>query len=242
MAMLTESGTVHDPHFGAVKVVVRTNARRITGRIDGGSLKVSVPYGMPVGDLLDIISRWSDRLPVPGHTAATQPFYRTGQTIVFDHFRVSISLQANRPESIMILLSRAEPYIGVGSRVDMALPQAWRAITRAIERIAGTLAPRYLLDEARDTAQRLGIQPIGWRIGRGHRVLGTCSASGVVTLSRSLMFMPADLRQYVICHELAHLSELNHSARFHALCDSYLDGREKQLRTKLKNFKWPVFY
>ena len=53
--------------------------------------------------------------------------------------------------------------------------------------------------------------------------------------------MPADLRRFVVCHELAHLSEMNHSAAFHRLCDSYLGGREAELNRAVKAFRFPVF-
>lgn len=55
-----------------------------------------------------------------------------------------------------------------------------------------------------------------------------------------LVFLPLELSDYVIYHELAHLTEMNHSPRFHALLDSYLGGREAELVRKLKGFVWPV--
>lgn len=33
---------------------------------------------------------------------------------------------------------------------------------------------------------------------------------------------------------------LNHSERFHRVCDTYLGGREKELVAKLKAFAWPL--
>ena len=86
-----------------------------------------------------------------------------------------------------------------------------------------------------------GPAPTGWAISTGHRVLGVCDSRGTVSLSYILVFLPAELREYVICHELAHLSELNHSPRFHALLDGYLGGREAILSARLKSYRWPVF-
>lgn len=45
---------------------------------------------------------------------------------------------------------------------------------------------------------------------------GSCSARGVVSLNWRLVQAPESVRDYIICHELAHLWELNHSARFWA--------------------------
>lgn len=47
--------------------------------------------------------------------------------------------------------------------------------------------------------------------------LGSCSSKGVVNLSTRLLFAPPPVVDYLIIHELAHLIEPNHSARFWAL-------------------------
>lgn len=68
---------------------------------------------------------------------------------------------------------------------------------------------------------------------------GSCSAKGNINLNLNLMRLPADLRDYVILHELAHLRHRNHGAEFRALLDRLcLDctGRparelEKDIRT-----------
>ncbi|PJC55877.1 hypothetical protein CO026_03305 [Candidatus Kaiserbacteria bacterium CG_4_9_14_0_2_um_filter_41_32] len=46
------------------------------------------------------------------------------------------------------------------------------------------------------------------------RCWGSCSSKGNLNFSYKLLFLPADLRDYVILHELCHLRELNHSRRF----------------------------
>jgi len=43
---------------------------------------------------------------------------------------------------------------------------------------------------------------------------GSCSASRRISLNCKLLFLPRDLVRYVLMHELCHLLEHNHSARF----------------------------
>ena len=43
---------------------------------------------------------------------------------------------------------------------------------------------------------------------------GSCSASGTISLNWRLIQTPATVRDYIIYHELMHLREMNHSARF----------------------------
>ena len=46
---------------------------------------------------------------------------------------------------------------------------------------------------------------------------GSCSPTGVLSFSWRLVLAPEHVLDYVVCHEAAHLRELNHSARFWAL-------------------------
>jgi hypothetical protein len=55
-----------------------------------------------------------------------------------------------------------------------------------------------------------------------------------------LVFLQQELRDYIVWHELAHLTHMNHSADFHALCNSYCGGREKDMREKLRLVRWPL--
>ncbi len=51
---------------------------------------------------------------------------------------------------------------------------------------------------------------------------GSCSPhSAVIRISHRVAAMPGWVRDYVVLHELAHLEEPNHSARFWALVDRY---------------------
>ena len=54
---------------------------------------------------------------------------------------------------------------------------------------------------------------------------GSCSVSGNISLNWRLILIEPELQDYVILHELAHLTEMNHSYRFRMLLDQYDSNR-----------------
>lgn len=78
----------------------------------------------------------------------------------------------------------------------------------------------------------------GFRVGRvsvrnQRSRWGSCSKRGTISLNWRLLQAPAFVRDYIITHELAHLGEMNHSARFwhlvENLCPSFMEA-EKWLK------------
>ncbi|MDE7125723.1 MAG: M48 family metallopeptidase, partial [Muribaculaceae bacterium] len=113
-------------------------------------------------------------------------------------------------------------------------------ITRIILNRIRPVARQILLDTAATIATETGCHPSAWSISSGRRVLGSCNSYRIIRLSIYLLFLPHHLRRYIICHELAHLSEMNHSPAFHRIADKYCNGNERSWATELKTFKWPV--
>lgn len=52
------------------------------------------------------------------------------------------------------------------------------------------------------------------KINNAQKRLGSCSARGNLNFSWRIILSPLPVIDYVICHELAHLIEKNHSSRF----------------------------
>ncbi|MBI2313079.1 MAG: M48 family metallopeptidase [Betaproteobacteria bacterium] len=83
-------------------------------------------------------------------------------------------------------------------------------------------------------ARRLELAPPRIRLSTARTRWGSCNENGTITLNLRLVQLPLKLVDYVVAHELAHLKEMNHSARFWALVESLIpDYREA--REKLKN-------
>ena len=241
---VVSSGLYSYEPYGSVKVTVRSRSRNISGRWNYGRLEVSVPPGLPYSELTRALDKWKTRFREKRQSEDGEaPFYSIGQRIDFVDFSVTIAHSPTLTRGgVSVCRGKDSFVVGVDRDLDLANIQVARMITSMIERIADFVAQSVLINRAREEAERVGVSPTGWLIGRGHRVLGTCNAVGVIKLSHCLLMMPLELQRFVICHELSHLSELNHNETFHMICDAYLGGREKELNDKLKIFRWPVFY
>lgn len=56
---------------------------------------------------------------------------------------------------------------------------------------------------------------------------GSCSSQKNININRNLLFLPAELVEYLFVHELCHTKYLNHSARFWSLVSSIEPKYEK---------------
>jgi predicted metal-dependent hydrolase len=65
-----------------------------------------------------------------------------------------------------------------------------------------------------------------WRIVRMQKQWGSCSPAGVILLNPHLVKAPRECVDYVICHELCHLQEHNHSPRYYRLLGQVMPGWE----------------
>ncbi|MCD6673239.1 MAG: M48 family metallopeptidase [Burkholderiaceae bacterium] len=104
----------------------------------------------------------------------------------------------------------------VGDRLVVGLPAQARA-EQLKDRVQCWLQARAreVFSERIDRfGERHGFTPRRWSLSSARTRWGSCSADGSIRLNWRLVHFPIDIVDYVIAHELAHLRELNHGARF----------------------------
>ena len=84
-----------------------------------------------------------------------------------------------------------------------------------------TLTPdQELIRRAQKWAVKLEVNPTDILVTELPSKWGTCSSSGVITLSAELTGLPEQFRDYSIVHELLHLRYPNHGTTFNKLLDA----------------------
>lgn len=68
--------------------------------------------------------------------------------------------------------------------------------------------------QARDIAMSCNRQIASVRVGEMRSRWGSCTVSGALAFNWRLVFAPFEVVRYVVAHEVAHLTEMNHSSRF----------------------------
>lgn len=99
--------------------------------------------------------------------------------------------------------------------LESAVEQGTPAVRIAIESQLRALAENELPGRVRELSSALrcaGVVRVSIRNQRSR--WGSCSRRGTVSLNWRLIQLPAFVRDYIIIHELMHLREMNHSARF----------------------------
>ena len=232
-------GYIEDKEFGKIHVELRRGMTsvRFTFHADG-NLLMRAPLGISVAEMqrmVDIHREQLRRLPHPQSVS-----FRFGQTIECFKCQVVIESQNRMPGYILNHWEGDTLHLQIHQNADLEDDDIKRTISSVIGRAMDVQAHALLLPFAQKIADELGLRPAGFEVGRGMRKLGHCTAKRIIQLSRNLMFLPEVLVRYIICHELAHLTHMNHSPQFHALCNQYCGGKEKELERQLRQFRFPI--
>ncbi|MBV8469440.1 MAG: M48 family metallopeptidase [Burkholderiaceae bacterium] len=129
-----------------------------------------------------------------------------------------------------------QPCLRLGLPPDAAAEQICAAVQGWLQRQALRLFEIRCLHYA----VQMDVQMSSLRLSSAQGRWGSASASGAIRLNWRLIHMPMSVIDYVVVHELAHLREMNHSARFWAIVEDALPDFERA-RQHLKQVALPEF-
>lgn len=236
------------PVLGDIKIRRNASAQRIVARWHGTNLCITIPAMTPPAMLNEFLEKFRDRLLA----AKPSPCYSMGQVIDCAEVDFSIVQSTVPSDTIDVFSNGVIEHPQRGKHINYyiklsapAVPVMHRAVVQQaiytqLMGCASHATRRFVLPFAERVAAEFDCRPKGWSVKESRTKLGSCSNRGNIVLSPRLIFLPEDLRRYVVCHELAHLTHLDHSPAFHELCNRYCRGAERQLEARLRAFQFPI--
>ena len=216
---------------------LRRSSRRSIGlAIDQRGLRVGAPVRARLSDIetlirqhadwvLDKLTHWANR-PQP----ATTPLHDGALIPVFG---LPTPLHLTQGKRASGRLEGGQLHLTTSPTVDA--PQALESVLKAHARqvLHGLLA---------EHAARLGVPTPPLRLSSARTRWGSCNSRSHIALNWRLVFLPLPTAVYVVCHELAHLKEMNHSPRFWsvvaALCP---DWQAQRLALRQLGGQLPIY-
>jgi predicted metal-dependent hydrolase len=87
--------------------------------------------------------------------------------------------------------------------------------------------------------ERQTVCPLSVSVRDQRQRWGSCSEKGTISLNWRLLLLPPELSDHIILHELAHLVEMSHSARFYMVLQK-IDPNSDRNRKHLKRIEKEV--
>lgn len=226
-----------DREFGLVKVRYDARACRLIFRVKDGALIITAPKATPLSliekslnekrtAISQLFTRYTPKILRPGDALQTRCF--------------KIELHSHPLQKMLFSLKNGVLNIFIPQNIEVENVVFQKLLKQNILKVAKRASVTYLYTRLKELAQSKGLKFDDFAVSTARTRMGVCTTKKKITLSAYLIFYPQHLVDYVILHELAHLTEMNHGPRFHALCNSYCGGKERELEQEFKKFKLPL--
>jgi predicted metal-dependent hydrolase len=216
---------------GVLISVVRKRIKHFYLRVDRhhGRVRLSAPRSASDDEVRLVVTRRLDWIKrQQAKLAAAPPVaplrFLSGETHYFlgEPLQLVVIEGNGRGSRVICAATTLELHIRRRSRLD----ERRRAIDEMYRRELRTILPPLIEKWGRV----MGVSVAQWRIKRMRTRWGTCNIRARrIWLSLELGKYPLDCVEYVVVHELVHLLERRHNARFKTLMDAFLpDWRVRQ--------------
>ena len=210
-----------------IYTLTRSKRKTVAIYIRDGCVEIRAPLKMPKHDIDKLVA--------------------SKEKWILDNLAKS-SLQAHRRESFTLAYGDTVTYCGkqypitakTGKRMGfddesfyMPPDLSQEQIKYACVQIYRLLAKRDLTIKVMEFSKRMSVTPIAVKINAAKTRWGSCSGKKSINFSWRLIMADEDVINYVVVHELAHITEMNHSDKFWAIVERVLpDYKERQKRLK----------
>jgi predicted metal-dependent hydrolase len=207
--------------------LIRSRRRTVAIHIKDGGVEVRTPMKMPKRDIDKFVAskeKWiTERLAESQSIAAGREAFSLsyGDAVTFRGTEYPLTAKDGKRAGF----DGERFYLPPGftpEQVKAAVVQIYRRLTKQL-----------ITERVEHYAKLMNASPIAVRINGAKTRWGSCSAKKSLNFSWRLVMADDAVIDYVVVHELAHITEMNHSTRFWAVVAGVLpDYKERQKRLK----------
>lgn len=204
-----------DGEIASVRVRRNPRARRISVRVDAGdgSIALTVPWHTSVERGIGFVRGQRDWLKARLAAIPDRVEFAPGSRFSFMGQQVMVARAERGPTHL------ADGVLHVAGAPEFA--------ARRVRDWLKAQARRTLAEKAHALAARNGRKVAAIRIRDTRTRWGSAATDGTLAFSWRLVLAPPEVLDYVVAHEVAHLTHMNHGAEFWALVARLCPGFEQ---------------
>lgn len=208
--------------------VTRKRIRRVNLKVRAdATIAISAPYGYPLSkiqDFADEKSDWVEQRLARVESLRERELARwsDGGTVCLLGDDLTVRHVTDAPSRRAQGVERAGDALLVHLQPTLAPDERDAEARRLVEAWLRERLTEILPDVFERQQARCAITCSGWRVRRMKTRWGSCNTkTGMITINTQLVEYPIECLESVVVHELCHLLEPSHNARFHRLLDAY---------------------
>lgn len=201
---------IADKEFG--EIIIRRNGLAKSVRIGispNGGVRVSTPTLLPTILVKQYINASRGKIRQLLHMSSSDCTYVDGERIGKEHaiHVKSAQMLAVKKHGKIITVNLPD-----GSSIEDASVQI--LLRKEVAVALRSEAKKYLPKRLENLAEIMDVTYTKVRLSHASSRWGSCSSSGTISLNIALMKLPYELIDYVLVHELSHVTHMNHSKKF----------------------------
>jgi hypothetical protein len=223
-----------DNELGKVIIKQNNRAKHVTARRKTDCTIMTVPLFLSHKQIIDALESLKPRLLAI--KIDKKPTFTEDTVIESFTFTAGIT-RTNAFETCRMSLKEDKLTILVPEKMNIQEKKVQQNIKEMLINALRLEAKRVLPTKTDHFAKLFGLNYNQIKINKSLSRWGSCSGKKNINYSLYLMLLPEIYIDYIVCHELAHTVEMNHSEKFWRLLNDFCDGKAKDLRSSLRKYK-----
>lgn len=216
--------------------IIRTNKRTLSLMVNArGELIVRAPYNFPEHKIFEFIKEKQDWI------IKKQNAVRANSYINQNVVNYTVFLFLGQELTPVITKEVKDIFIDDGRLLIPAKISEDKILNR-VERWYRKVALEIIVERVNFMATRLHLHPNGVTTNNNKTRWGVCDSNGNIAINWRAIFLPPNLLDYVVVHELCHLLEFNHTKAFWAIVGNIIpDYQSVRKHLKCLNYLIMLF-